>query len=577
MDTEIRRSDDEHRQEMANELGRRGRWILPALLGGVALAVVIGFSVLPVYRWLKERRGEALAEQAREAIKNQDYEVALSKIKNAVGLAPKSIDVARVTAELCDLYGVPEALGYWQIVVSSTGATRRDRQRFVASALDNGRGDLAQTELADLIKADESDIENLRLSIRFLQQRGDIDGAVFTARRSIELHPTNDAPRLALASLLAGIPVEEAKMEARTILWNLGTKPGPARLEALQILSDDKALTPAEKQKVAASLSEFASERVDARLGALKLKMELEPASKTNLLREAARLIPDRTNSVEITVILQWLHQHDAHNELIAALPFDRARTNSAWLYWYLSSLGGSGRWPELSQHLADKTLELQPYRKFGLLAAAAHAQGDLEAARNYLDNAVGAARGMPEEQRRIAQMAEKMGDWNSAMAAWVQLLDFPPLARGAAQQVLRLSQAGDKPEFVVLAAKRLLSFSPDDVLALNELAYTLLIEGRRDAPTEAALIREANKPNAQPGLQITLALLYLQDNRPQQALDVLEGRGLKLDPAPARWTLVYAAVLSANQQRESAKRVRTGLALEKMKAAEQEFAARWF
>lgn len=577
MDTEIRRNDDEHRKEMATEMGRRGRWILPVFLGGVVLAVIIGFSVLPVYRWMKEKRGEVLAAQARAAIEKRDYETALTRIKTAVGLAPKSAEVARVTAELCDIYGVPEAMGYWQVVIDSSEATKRDRQRFVASALDNGRVDSAQTVLAELVKTEESDIENLRLSIRFLRQRGDIDGAVFTARRSIELHPTNDAPRLALASLLAGIPLAETKAESRMILWQLSSKPGPARFEALQILSDDKGLSATEKQTVAARLSEFVSERVDARLDSLKLKMELEPAAKPSVLQEAARLIPARTNASEITVVLQWLHQHDAHDELLAALPFDRAKTNSAWLYWHLSSLGGAGHWAELSQHLADKTLVLQPYRKFGLQAAAAHAQNDGESARNYLDNAIAAARGMPDELRRLAQLAEKMGDWSSAMAAWIQLLDFPPLARGAAQQVLRLSQVGDKPEFVILAARRLLSLAPDDLLALNELAYTLLIEARRDAPTEAAFIKVAEKPNAQPGMKVTLALLYLQDNRPQEALDVLEGRGLQLDPAPARWRLVYAAALSANQQRESAKRIRAGLPLEKMKAAEQKFAARWF
>jgi tetratricopeptide (TPR) repeat protein len=576
MDSDSHSPEDAQHDDVVAAYSRRGRWILPAFLLFAILAVAIPFNIRPAYRWLKERRGEVLAREARTAMEEGNLERAMTRIQTAVPLAPKSMSVARITAEMCDLYGVPEALGFWQQVVVHPEATRRDRQRFVAAALNFGREDLAQPELAMLVKDDEADIENIHLSIRFLRQRGDVEGAIIVARRGIDLHPTNTAPKLALASLLAGHPSPGYQGEGRKRLRELAELDGPVRLEALQILAQDRSLSRAEKEAIAAKLSNVSQGRVDAVLAALSLRLELAPPTRPAVIGAAAAMVSSRTNVSEILLVLRWLHEHEGHEALLAAMPLSRARTNGGWLFWHLSSLGAAGRWNELGPLLEDKTLPLTVHRRFGLLAAAAHAQGNLEAARNHLDSAIGAASGQPEEQQRLARLAEQMGDWDMAMRGWVELLDLPPLARGAAQQVLRLSQKGDRSEFVILAARRLLSLVPDDVVALNELAYTLLIEGRRDSAVEKQLLKAAAAPGAQPGLQVTVALLHLQDNRISDALDVLEGHGLQLDPAPPRWRLIYAAALAANQQRERAKKIASTLDVEAMKKAEQRFATRW-
>jgi tetratricopeptide (TPR) repeat protein len=576
MEGEIQRPEETQHEDIVEGYRRRGRWILPSLLVLAIVGVAIPFNLRPAYRWLKEQRGEVLASEAREAMEAGNFERAMSRIRTAVPLAPKSLAVARITAEMCDLYGVPESLGFWQTVVSSPKATQRDRQRFVAAALNFGREDLAQAELAALVKADESDIENIHLSIRFLRQRGDVEGAIIAARRGIDLHPTNNAPKLALASLLASHPSPVYRDEGRERLRKLAGINGPVRLEALQILAQDLTISRAEKEKIAEALTGLSQVRIDALLTSLSLRLELAPQSRPVVLAEASGLVVSRTNSQEVVLALRWLYEHGASSNLLESLPLERARTNSSWTFWYLSALGAVGRWSELEPLLEDKTLLLPLHRRFGLLAAAADSQGNREVARNHLDSAIGAAHGQPEEQQRLARLAEQMGAWDMAMRGWVELLDFPPLARGAAQQVLRLSEKGDRPELVILAARRLLSLAPDDLVALNELAYTLLIEGRRDVVVEKQLLKAASSPRVQPGLWVTVALLHLQDNRLSEALDALENHGLKWDPAPTRWRLIYAASLAANQQRESAKKMASTIHMEALKQAEQRLAARW-
>jgi tetratricopeptide (TPR) repeat protein len=576
MDAERPSPEDSQHQEVIEAYQRQGRWILPGFL---ALVILIGLGVIyfrPAYRWMKERRGDALAAEARAAMEAGEYERAMTRIRTAVQFAPKRLTVARITAEMCDLYGLPEALGYWQTVVADPSATRLDRQRFVTSALNLGREDLAQKELAELVKEDEADLENIRLSIRFLRQRGDVEAAIVVARRGTILHPTNSAPKLALASLMAGHPLPSYRDEGRGLLRELARSESPVQIEALKTLAVDKSLTREEKASIADQLERLKNPPVDSMLSLLTLRLELAPASRGALVTRTTELAVQRTNSAEVALCLKWLYENGASDRLLEAMPLTRARKDQGWIFWHCTALGGVGRWDDLVLLLEDKELPLMQYRRFGLLASAAHAQGNSEAARNHLDSAIGYARGLPEELQRLAKLSEQMGDHNMAMRAWVELLELPSLAKAAALQVLRLSQMGDRPDLVILATRRLLSLNPNDLLALNELAYTLFLEGRRDPEIEKQFLEAAQQPDSQPGLRITLALFYLQDNRASEALDVLEGQGLNLERAPSRWRMVHALVLAANQQREAAKRIFAGLNTDRLKTAEKNLVSRW-
>jgi hypothetical protein len=555
----------------------RSRWLGPGLLAALVVVVVLALSIVPAYRWLKLQRGLRLATQAREALKAGNLPESLRLVRVAVGLAPKDPEISRVTAEICDTFGVPESLTYWGTVLASDTATLRDRQRYVTAALDHGRLDLARGELAGLVKTNETDLENLRLSIRLLEQRGDPVGAILAARRTTELHPTNDLPKLALATLLNGRPEPEARAEGRGQLWLLASRNGPARLDAIQILARDPTLGADDKMLLLAHLSGFGSDNVPARLSALRLRLELDPGSQAEILTDAARLASSSASSNSVNAALEWLTNLGAHEKLLQTMPMDRARNDPAWTFWHLSSLGALNRWQELRPLLDDPKLPLATYRRRGLQAAMDRAQGDTNAARVNLDNAISEARTLPDELQRLGVLSERLGEPEVAMRAWSGLLDFPPLARRAALQVLRLSDRGDNPEMVVLAAKRLLSFDPKDVLALNELAHTLFIDGRRDAAIERQLEAETSAAGAQPGLVVTLALLRLQTNRGAEALDLLEGRGIDWKNAPPRWRLIYAAALAANQQREGAKRIWAGIDPGRLKSAEREFARNRF
>ena len=570
-------SDDLQHQEVVESYQRQGRWILPTFLA-VALAVALAaIYSRPAYRWLKERRGEVLAREATEAMRSGNLETALLRIRTAVQIAPKSIEVARVTAEVCDLYGASEALGYWQTVITDAAATDGDRQKYVAAALRLGRGDLAQPELAKLLLKDERNLENLRLGILYLRQRGELDAAILAARRGVDLHPANVAPRLALASLLFEHPVATFRSEGRSLLWELATNGGSAQIEALVDLSQDRTLGQGDKERIVDLLGKIPALPFEPYLRLLNLRTELDPTSRPRWVGEIADRVARGTNSLEISSALAWLNQNQASDSLLKVMPLARARKDPVWLFWHLSALGAVGNWDELVRLLDDATLTVAPQRKFGLLAAASHAQGNPEAARNHLDSAIGAARGQVDEIRRLARLSEEIGDHDMAMRAWSELLDLPSLARGAAQQILRLSQSGDRSDLVVLAGRRLLNLSPDDLLALNELGYVLFLEGRRDPAVEQHLIAAVQRPDSPHGLRITYALLLLQDNRAADALDQLEAHGLDWEKAPARWRFIHAVVLAANQQRESAKRILGGIDQARLKTAERNLASKWF
>jgi tetratricopeptide (TPR) repeat protein len=210
------------------------------------------------------------------------------------------------------------------------------------------------------------------------------------------------------------------------------------------------------------------------------------------------------------------------------------------------------------------------------MLASMESAQGDTNACRTDLKNAISASNDRPEDLVPVAQLAFELGAADLAMDAYVRTLSFTPFARTAAKRIITLGQLADNSDALIKACERILSFDPDDLEALNELAYTLFVQKRRDAKVEAMLVNAAGKTNAPAGLLVTEALLKLCSGAPSEALDLLEKRPIDWAKAPNRWKMVYAAALGANKQNEAARRIARELRADQLRAAERSWVESW-
>ena len=534
----------------------RGRWIFPTLAALLIVGVVAFFWVPKSYHSAKIARGLALAEQARAAMATNDWETAGPRLKAALELAPKDVGILRLVAQLCDQYQMAEAITYWTFVINSSEVTHKDRQKYVASTLAHQRLDLAQPVMEKLAQEDEDDMETLRLSIAFLQEKGQPDAAIFVARRAFDRHPTNEAPQLALGSLLVQNSVPERAAEGRLLLWSLVAHTGPFQKDAVQILAKDPGLSRGERTTLLSYVEKIVTPALEDRLAVYSLRIQVDEALRPSLIRDAVNRGLPPASVVDTTRVLLWLVEQQAFAEVLELMPWRRARQNQLWTFWHLSALGSLQRWEELKPRLNDKTVELDPVRRYGMIATMDFALGDTNGCRNDLESAISASGERPEQLVPLARQATSLGEPDLAIEAYARTLSFTPFARSAAHQIIVLSQFAELPDPLIAACRRLRSFEPDNQTAFNELVYTTFIFKRRDPSLEAELEKAVSAPGAPGGYIISYALLHLLRGEATEALDLLEGRSIDWGTAPTRWKVAYAAALGANKQNEAARRI---------------------
>ena len=567
---------DEGSEPPSDQYRDRGRWIFPSLAALLIAGTVAFFWIPKTYHSAKIARGLALAEQARIAMATNDWETAGPRLKAALDLAPKDVGILRLVAQLCDQYQMAEAITYWTFVINSSEATRADRQKYVASTLSHQRLDLAQPVMEKLAQEDEDDMETLRLSIGFLQQKGQSDAAIFIARRAFDRHPTNEAPQLALGSLLVQSPTPEKAAEGRLLLWSLVAHTGPFQKDAVQILARDQGLSRVERATLLSYVEKIATPALEDRLAVYSLRILVDDSVRPSLVRDAFNRGLPPASVVDATRVLLWLVEQQAFNEVLELMPWRRARQNQLWTFWHLSALGSLQRWEELKPRLNDKTLELDPVRRYGMIATMDFALGDTNGCRNDLESAISASGERPEQLVPLARQATSLGAPDLAIEAYARTLSFTPFARSAAHQIIILSQFAELPDPLIAACRRLRSFEPDNQTAFNELAYTMFIFKRRDPGLEAELEKEVAAPGAPGGYIISYALLKLLRGDAAGALDLLEGRALDWSTAPTRWKVAYAAALGANKQNEAARRIASTIDQGSLRRSERVWIESW-
>jgi thioredoxin-like negative regulator of GroEL len=169
------------------------------------------------------------------------------------------------------------------------------------------------------------------------------------------------------------------------------------------------------------------------------------------------------------------------------------------------------------------------------------------------------------------AQYAESQGFTSTALKIWEQLLALKEHTVTAVGQILRLCQNRDDLAIEQRALHRLATQAPGDLRVAAESAERDVMVNIDPGPAIKVLDRQIAEEPGELRWRFAAALGELRVNNPAGALTRLEQVEIRDSMLTPKYKAIYAAILGANQQRESARRYSRQLASEKLRSQERD------
>lgn len=529
-----------------------------------------------VYRRQSRKRGLGFVMLARQAIAAGKWDEAGPHIKAALGFAPQDLAVLRITAEFCEHAGAIEAVNYRGLAAAAPGATHEDRLQLARTAIDFEAYNTAGEQLARLLADDPQDLEALKTRSALFFLQGDFEGAIRTAEAASTLDLHDRMPEYSLGTLLfeSADPARQARGAA--LLWGLAFSTGAPQRLALRRLASHQSWSAAERQLLLRQVATMAAAPAMAdRLVSLALRCGPgEPgygaASTEALALGHGRPLPERAQ------IAAWLNERGAYEDMLALLPLGEVAHDVDCLTWHLNALIALGHWHELDDLFEQPNLTLSEFSRHvgrALLNLVAH---DPRQAQAQLRAALAAAPDSVPAALFVADFAVRHGQAAAAIEAWESLMHRPEFIRRGWSETLRLARSTDTPEPLIAAARRLLEIDPENLNALTELAYALLLSGRTDDDIFKQLDRAAASPATERELLATQALSLLKAEKVDEAMLILETRVNPQANDSLRVRVVRCAALGAAHQARPAAAAARQLDPERLWLSERELIAAW-
>jgi hypothetical protein len=519
----------------------------------IALAVLGGFGIKPVYHWLKAKRAEQFATAGDAFVKAGKWNEAAKEYRAALQLDPLGYHGLEGAARLASRLDHPEAVDLWEQVAKLPQCTVQDRQAYATLLLKLGRLNDSKKVIDPLLKT-APDVKTLGLASRYEKQLGDNSKAIEFARLAIKRAPNEGGPRFQLAELLAQSKSSTERAEAREVLWGLAKQEDAFKQPAIEALARAPELSTEEKGRVLDALGSLSGKNVTDALLAADLRIQLHPEQATSIYDE----IVDRWRNgktEDLVQVSRWLNVNQQPERVFNLFSIDQALKNNTLLLSWLDALAGLQRWNSIDDVLARPELTLDPSVAESFRARTAQERNALLDADVHWNHAISLAGNDPYKLRFVANFAEESNAHDAALKAYEQLARFPEQARLAYRGIERVGRkTGDVPT-ERSAAEKIARLAPDDPNAVDQLAYTNLLLSE-DVEKNLAIAKQLAKKYPQRlSYRVTAALGYLRQHDPGSALAEFKGP-VPIDwkrTQPA-WRAVYAAVLLANDRNDEAR-----------------------
>ncbi len=557
-------------------------WIRRIVLFLGVVLVLAGIAKL-AYGPAKVVWGRRHARASEDLWRSGDGAAASQRLRAALQFAPRDPDVLRWAAQYCAKTGLPQGMMYYEMLLSHPEATREDHVAYAELALRFNRLDFAGREITQLLAKEPDSQKLLLLLVSQQRQARDLDAAVRTARRVLQLSPVDEQAQFVLGSLLLEHRAHpELASEGQRLLMGVVVSHGNSSMDAALRLAGTRGLERADLEILNKLLVDYPPKTMTDRLLAMDLRLMANPARSNQLVLETVRLVVPELKTTNVGVVVNWAVQRGGAAPLLEALPIGANETNTATLSLRGVVLGQMAEWNELDALLGRYESRMEPFIVEKLKGQVALGRGRNSDAQIHFQAAISENRVTPLQLRALGREFEGLHLPLLAAQANVRAMALAneggdiSTTLNAGLEVLRLLAPTDETASIRDTLRILSKVLPgDDALAGERAWYDLLYREDVAASAATAVRLHAAHPD-DVAWRVLLALAELRSDRPAEALQVLEEPQIEWVNARPRWKAVYAAALGVSQRREAARRFASQIPAGSLKSREQQLIEPW-
>jgi len=512
-------------------------------------------SYRPAVKMFKSSRAKSQVEEAQEFADDEDWEgakrIAFASLQNEI-----TLEGLRLFATSCLKTDDARSLRAFYSLFSHPEAESADRAMALERALDVGDFESAGQMIDNL-----SDEERRNSSIRYQIVKwhlltGQLQRAISLADQPTTV-PRDPSLDLLLARGLAGRPIEGAR-EITTIRLEilLRSEDRELALDALSFLRtlDDGWINQSVAETAIKRFEGDPDLTVSHRLDIEFLKVGLKKVDREELVQKTISEYQDE----HLTELISWLERLGEQKRIVELTESEFAKSNAGIFSIRINALEKLGLWELLDEELKNPSVVIPEPLLFSARAIAAfQTDNQLRFIQDWEDAVMAAKLDLSRNWfYQLSLSAGRLEDTDRQMDALAQgiqhPLGTPPeasklstlfgwlLDRGETERLLKVSEA-------------LLRREPQNPLLINNHAYLKALHGKVNSDDVAQLRLLIETYPEQKGLLNSLALVLLQNQEPQAALDVLKEISPEVSGLSSVEKAIYANALHALGKEEEA------------------------
>ena len=545
--------------------GRGRRWLVLV----VAVVALIGAGIWG-YSWFKTRRAERFAALGDTLLAANKWNEAAVQYRVALQMNPTSYRALSGAARLATKADRPEALEIWQKVLTLRQCTNQDREDYADLLIRTNRLSLAEKVIDQLLK-NNPDTRALQLAARYCRKIGDASKAIQYGRIALDHAPDDYAARFQLAEFLAQSMEVREQNEARKMLWDIAGQPGAYKQTALEALATAPKLSADERNRLLQELSSLAPKTIKDDLLAADLRFQIHPDDGAKIYREEIERWQNGKPE-EIVNLARWLNLHLQAELVLATFPIESALHDNQLLLARMDALATLQRWNDIDDLLNRNDITLDPSVIESFRARTAQERNATLDAEVHWNHAISLAGTDPYKLGFVANFAEQSHATTAALKAYEQLARYPDQADIAYRGTQRVSQRSGETTTQRTAMAKIVSRSPDDPNAADQLAYLNLLLNEDVDKNLATAKQLAEKYPKRLSFRVTVALGYLRRHDPASALAQFTApEPIDWKKTLPGWRAVYAAALLASDRSEEAHSILVTVPRDQLNTQERE------
>jgi hypothetical protein len=574
-------------EELRDRRYKRQR--LTIIIGSVLILLLAGFLLArPTLNAVRAWQARRHADKAFALIDQEKWSEARTEAVTAYQLRNTEPQAIRAVARLLSRAGQADAINFWKELKSRTKLTTIDLRDEATIAVKAKEIEVAESAVHDLLGRPDSKPADGLIAAQLAIQKQDLDGAATAIHQVLDNKAATDRDRLAATLLLANVlRMKDVKDQTEVLdrLAELSHGPSDVALEALVALGQaflgSQGTWPnpgnMSAEDLIQALEAHPLSKPQHKLLAVDLKIHLQPEQREKIIQDAIAQFKDG-DTADLLAIAAWLNTRGEYQLELDTISRQRAMQSLELFLQHVDALGALGRWDEIRKLIESEQFPLDKVREHMYLARCFAQQGQTAGAENNWHRALEAAAGDATRLVMLADYAEKNNATDVAGLAYDAAVAVSPKLRVAQQGRLRVAYASRETKKIHDVLTDLLKTWPNDPAVQNDEAYVrLLLMPSPSAPeaqpvssselTEIEHLAEKlvrREPASLPHRTL-LALARLKQNRPYDALTIYQGLNVPKNALTTSTIAVHVAVLSATNEKETARQEAQTLPTDKL------------